>query len=299
MVEECNVVLDNEEFYPGQVISGRVECNFSTENKVRAIRVRFKGRAKVHWREGRYGNYSADETYFEMESDLLDGEMIIPQGQHKYPFSFNLPFLLPPSISHEYGNVRYTVQATINRPWAFDHRNKKMFTVNSYTDLNTMDEAKKPIELTKVKRPFSLFSERGPITINVKLPITGHVPSQMVTFSSHVKNNSNVNVQEVRFKLVQRFEFRCKLRTKSIDTILAQEFAIIDSAISPGCEKSWDLLELRVPANMFIGNLSFCNIIKSFFELRGEVVLPLPHRNLELAIPLLLGNVPLINRNTS
>lgn len=39
-----------------------------------AIRVRFKGRAKVHWREGRYGNYSADETYFEMESDLLDGE---------------------------------------------------------------------------------------------------------------------------------------------------------------------------------------------------------------------------------
>lgn len=35
MVEECNVVLDNEEFYPGQVISGRVECNFSTENKVR------------------------------------------------------------------------------------------------------------------------------------------------------------------------------------------------------------------------------------------------------------------------
>ncbi|KAK5638353.1 hypothetical protein RI129_012648 [Pyrocoelia pectoralis] len=38
-----------------------------------------------------------------------------------------------------YGNIKYTVRAVIDRPWAIDYESKKVFTVAAYNNLNLMD----------------------------------------------------------------------------------------------------------------------------------------------------------------
>lgn len=63
-------------------------------------------------------------------------EFDLPIGEHFYPFNCALPPTLPSSFEHDYGYVRYTVKATIDRPWKFDHEVKTAFTVVSNFDLN-------------------------------------------------------------------------------------------------------------------------------------------------------------------
>lgn len=57
-------------------------------------------------------------------------------GENSYPFTCALPPNLPSSFEHDYGHVRYTVKAIIDRPWKFDHETKMAFTIVSNFDLN-------------------------------------------------------------------------------------------------------------------------------------------------------------------
>lgn len=42
----------------------------------------------------------------------------------------------------EHGNVKYSVQATVDRPWAFDYESKKVFIVRSYYDPKANEDFK-------------------------------------------------------------------------------------------------------------------------------------------------------------
>ena len=57
-------------------------------------------------------------------------------GTHRYPFRFSLPSNVPSSYEGEYGYVRYTAEAKMDRPWKFDHVTCSAFTVISLVDLN-------------------------------------------------------------------------------------------------------------------------------------------------------------------
>ena len=61
---------------------------------------------------------------------------VLPAGEHSFLFSMMLPNHLPSSFEGQYGHVRYTVKATLDRPWKFDHEVKAAFTVLSHLDLN-------------------------------------------------------------------------------------------------------------------------------------------------------------------
>ena len=64
-------------------------------------------------------------------------------GEHcLYPFSFILPKIIPSSYEGKYGHVRYTITATMERPWAKDHHCTISFTVNSLVNLNQRSAAK-------------------------------------------------------------------------------------------------------------------------------------------------------------
>jgi hypothetical protein len=61
---------------------------------------------------------------------------VLPAGENSIPFSMMLPNHIPSSFEGEYGYVRYTVKATIDRRWKFDLEVKAAFTVLLSFDLN-------------------------------------------------------------------------------------------------------------------------------------------------------------------
>lgn len=71
----------------------------------------------------------------------LGGEIEIQSGEHKFPFTCTLPMNLPSSFESDYGHVRYTVKATLDRPWKFDQEVKNPFTVIAPLDLNQEPKA--------------------------------------------------------------------------------------------------------------------------------------------------------------
>lgn len=92
---------------------------------------------------------SGHEEYFSNTFYLLGSkngaEIVLPPGQHSYPFTCALPASLPSSFEGEWGHVRYTIKVTLDRPWKFDQDFKMAFTVLSPLDLNQNARLKVPL----------------------------------------------------------------------------------------------------------------------------------------------------------
>jgi hypothetical protein len=71
---------------------------------------------------------------------ILGNDQTLPAGEHTYTFNYVLPMTLPSSFEGEFGHVRYTVRAIVDRPWKFDHEAKATFTVITPVDLNADTE---------------------------------------------------------------------------------------------------------------------------------------------------------------
>uniref|UniRef100_A0A1Y1LCP4 Arrestin C-terminal-like domain-containing protein n=1 Tax=Photinus pyralis TaxID=7054 RepID=A0A1Y1LCP4_PHOPY len=263
MPGSCGIVFEKQIYRPGEVVNGKVHCTFAADCKVRDIKITFSGRIKVSWKVGKTTVYKR-EPLFEMESGLLLCETSFTPGYYVYPFTFNLPGNLPSSIEVLHGSVKYKAHAKIDKEWCIDDTCEKVFTVYSCYYLGSMISS--PIESVKEKIPLSLGAE-GPIRLTVNLSNNCYAPNQMVPFIATVRNNSGTTVNEVRFKIMQGFTFEVNERTTETIQTETQELAVIDSVVNPRDERFWNL-ELRIPADTFIGNMPNCDCMKIFWKIK-------------------------------
>ena len=77
----------------------------------------------------------------------------IEAGTNRYPFMFQLPPNVPSSFEGERGYIRYTAEATMERPWKFNHVTRSAFTVISLVDLNMV-----PLHYRVISQVYLLFS---------------------------------------------------------------------------------------------------------------------------------------------
>ncbi|KAF5304211.1 hypothetical protein FQR65_LT08018 [Abscondita terminalis] len=288
MGELCEIFLDKDVYEPGDTVTGKVVCNFDTENQINGIRVLIKGRAKVYWKEGRYTVYQDDKTYFEFETALVDNDTTFPIGTHEFPISFDLPGTLPSSMEETHGNVRYKIQAVVGRSWSFDYVCRLPFTVYSIHNLNQFEEINQPIQCAEEKIPFALFGESPPIKILVNLPQSCYAVNDTISFFVKVINESAVSIEDVRFRIVQGYVFFARNRSMQHISYESDEYVSTEVKVEGESENQWNL-KMIVPSDIFIGVLDDCDIIKIFWKLRGEVCLPFPHSNFTIDVPLVLG----------
>lgn len=239
-------------------------------------------------------NYSSHEQYFENKFNLLgggSGEVELPAGDLCYPFATHLPPNLPSSFEGEHGHIRYTVKATLDRPWKFDQEAKAAFTVISPLDLNTHPTAKEPVK-KEVSKHFGFCCwSSGPLTMTVSLPVGGYVPGQDIPISVDVENNSDVPIREVKCTLRKLLTFTVTSPNKSTkkDNITIGEL-VLGSVESHGTS-NWTQV-LKVPP-LPPSNLNNCSIIDLDYDLKVKAKSSKWRRDLHTAIPIVLGTVPL------
>lgn len=300
-------------YYAGQTVTGRVHVSVDKPKRIRAITFNVKGEAQVKWQESENKkdaqgkdytdttDFTSQETYYENQYYLFgsaNGDIELAQGEYSYPFSCQIPPTAPSSFEGEYGQIRYTVRATLDRPWKFDSDAKAAFTVVAPLDLNGLPQAKEPIEFEKSKSFCCLWCKSGPLTLTVKLPTSGYVPGQTIPFQIEIENGSNIRVRPINCELRKEVSWHAKnpySKTNTTKTKLAD--LAVDAEVLPHNSASFSQ-DLKVPA-IPPSNLSNCSIIDLQYVLKVEAVVGGLHKNLSARIPIVMGTIPLLTGPTA
>ncbi|KAJ8674402.1 hypothetical protein QAD02_005664 [Eretmocerus hayati] len=311
-LKEFKILFDNPyaAYNSGQTITGRVILTLESTKKIRGIKLKVKGEADTYWstdrqelnNEGRYVNetdvVTAHEEYFDASFYLIGsasgGEIELPAGTHTYPFNYVIPPNLPSSFESDFGRIRYTAKASLDRPWKFDQETKVAFTVVSNFDLNLHESASQPLQLEANKSFCCLCCGSPPLSINLTLPVRGYVPGQTIPVKVNVENQSGKTVDSVKLALLKVITYSATT-PRSEKKVVELKVAEVSKGPVGGNETTSYEQSLDVPP-LPPSNLQNCGIIDLEYQLKVEAcVSGLYYRNLIKTTPIYIGTIPLSN----
>nr|XP_002129778.1 arrestin domain-containing protein 3-like [Ciona intestinalis] len=291
-------------FRPGESVCGSIVINLAAPMKMKAVKIKFVGKANVHWSESRGSgknrrtvHYRSSETYFEQTSYVYgqgsmgpyQNEKKLPGGQSNFPFQFILPPQLPSSFEGAHGYVRYVVHASIDKPWKFDPNTKTAFTVLDMLDLNQEQHARSPATMNDSKTLCCLCCASGPIAAEVHIDRTGYVPGEFIAVNANVENGSSSKLPGTSASIIQSVTFKTTRKSRTRSNTVVE---INGQGMDAGKSLQWNNERLQVPA-LPPSMLRFCNIIDIQYHLQFTVVTPGTSINLRLNLPIQLGTIPL------
>ena len=134
------------------------------------------------------------------EGDRKGDNPVLPAGAHAMPFAFQLPSArLPSSFEGKHGYIRYWLEATVDRPWRFDYKSKRVFTVHEIIDVN-LPQMNVPINAEDEKTICCLCCQSGPLSLFAQLDRAGYCPGEAIAITTHVKNFTNREMRGTRAK---------------------------------------------------------------------------------------------------
>lgn len=71
-----------------------------------------------------------------MTSSAGDDGFLFAAGNHGFQFDYTLPSDLPSTFEGRWGEIKYSVKATLRRPCRFDIEREAELTVSAHVDLN-------------------------------------------------------------------------------------------------------------------------------------------------------------------
>nr|CAD7202514.1 unnamed protein product [Timema douglasi] len=219
-------------------------------------------------------------------------ENVLPVGDVTYPFSYALPVKLPSSFEGSYGYVRYTVRATLDRPWKFNQDAKSVFTVISHTDLNLLPQLRSPLTQTKTKSVCCLCCNTGPITMVARIPFTGFVSGQDIPLTIDMENPTRININNVNCVMMQVATFQSQ---QPYASFRYERRPVAKLDLGPVEHNSSKLLDgtMKIPPSP-PSLLPNCNIIKLQYIIEVKATVAGPHKNMYVNLPITVGTVPLI-----
>lgn len=294
-------------YYAGQWLQGQVVINLSEEMKMRGIQLEMVGSASVHWSErhstGSGKNrrtttrhYRSNETYFNNNvilfgnsGGMFSDTSMHPAGNYSYPFQMQLPNSLPSSFEGAHGNVRYYIKCAIDRPWKFDHKTKRVFTVISQLDLNRVPDALISQQRVNTKTLCCWCCASGPIEATVRINRKGYVPGEDIPICAEISNGSNRSVSGTKAELIMTTRFHATSKSKSVTRIVAVKKM---GRIEEGEHQSWNNVPLHIPP-VPPSDLVGCRIIDVVYYIKFTVDPSGPATDMEVLIPVTIGTIPL------
>ncbi|KAH9523027.1 hypothetical protein Btru_065541 [Bulinus truncatus] len=293
-------------YYAGSLVNGYVTIDLKEPMKMRGIRLKFLGKAYVHWTEDEHHghdhdddshlkSYSADEIYFDEEILLFgiwpgkNNTEELPAGTHTYPFKFQLPPGLPSSFEAITGYVRYIVTSYIDRPWKFDFTTKLPFTVIGVLDLNHVPHAAIERNSSKHKYVCCLCCKSGPIQATFHIDRSGYVPGEAIKLFAEIINDSSRKISKSYVSLQMSTTFYAKTRLKTVEKDVSK---IVPPGIAAHSGDVWSGEELIVPP-LPPSFLNGCQIIDIHYYLQLTVDPFGPGSDLKIPLEIFIGTIPL------
>ena len=300
----------NRAFFPGQTINGRVILHSREKKKLRGVYLTLVGRAYVHWTEKRTTgsgdnertetvHYRAEEPYFNFRVNLWGGgggSQQLQPGNYEWPFSFQLPSVaLPTSYEGYYGNIRYWLEARMDRPWKFDHVTKCAFTVLERVDLNLSQDVIAPRRGEGQKTLGCLCCQSGPLTLAVSTNRGAYCAGEKILLNARLENNTNKEMRMLRATLRRRMMFYAQGHSQQEQVNVAQ--IKTTGGIRAQQTFEWNQQPLPIPACPPSSHA--CRLIHTDYSLDVEVVVPTFSFNLHVILPIVIGTVPLRSAYTN
>ncbi|EAT40071.1 AAEL008172-PA [Aedes aegypti] len=211
------LLLDNPGgiYYPGQELIGDVVVTLGKSCSVSKLLLTINGVGKTKFADresGSKGVLKGKERYLNSELVLyqpLDKLAEVPAGTYSHGFACQLPDTLPASFEGKFGNIRYWLKATLERPWRQAKNYTFHFQVVRQLDLNY--EVLLPVrsELTKSLGYWPCVPS-GMLYASVELSTSGFVPGQFIPVVIQVNNKGNNKMTRIVTMLVQKAIYSAK-----------------------------------------------------------------------------------------
>lgn len=213
---DIRLVLDQELYFTGQHIRGKVLINNSQRRRMKGIRLTLKCRAEVVWWEEKrqiwIGSKTTkvkhlnDDNMLYVEKYVVgEGKtMILEAGKHVFQFSIHLKgkkkVELSSSMELPKGHVRYYLKAEIDWPWAPVQDHERIFSVINPCNLKDVRNSLQPATFTKT---YKIGLSHKKIHIAGRLEKIGYVGGEEILLHVEIDNGSNSRITSTMIQLVE------------------------------------------------------------------------------------------------
>ena len=243
------VELNQDNFVPGDTLTGTIYVNLRTPYSGDKLCLKVKGTEYTHWidREARHRqvtrhrvvngqrqSYTATETYYvdvtrESEKiimksivDVYDWKhgTLLPAGQFSFPISFRIPDGIPGSFflhrGRTIGEIRYRIEGFL-KPDTANHPKLK-----HKIEILIREKVKKQIETTclALDKPMKTWCciDQGAVNAKTSFEKNAYAPSEEVRILAEVDNSKcKLNVQDIVFELTQTVVLQAKGHIKYLN----------------------------------------------------------------------------------
>lgn len=294
-MKNLQVVLDNESYFPGSIVSGKLIVDLDVPKKYKLIEVGITGKAETFWSETLKSGDSKTTSYYENTEEYINTWLtvwqkedtpngVLPSGVHSFPFQFTLPHNVPSSYEGGFACIRYTIHGRIRTgSLKFDHSTDVTFPVSQVVSINEPC-LQKPSHVTKEKSE-NLFCASGPVSFTFELPRTGFCVGKEIPLTVNIKNGS-LRKSQVVVSLVRREVFRA---SRGQERVIQDRLVEASShKINPKHSTAWTA-SLPIPENLS-PTMKACSSISVEYYL--EVMLKVSWaKSASVAIvPIVIGN---------
>ncbi|ESO11382.1 hypothetical protein HELRODRAFT_91458 [Helobdella robusta] len=295
------VLADNKSVYhPGDLVTGKCVIELKNEIRFRTIRVYIRGVAKVHWTESRstgtrlgaYTEHFNSEVEYFNQRQLLYGNdeskadlSVLPEGKFQFTFIFELPYEgISTSFEGKHGNIRYWLKAEIDKPWSFNYKTKKAFTVISPIDINK-PIYQGPVENSVEKSLCCCFCRSGTISIDARTDRKGYCPGESIMLWAEFDNQSNRTViPYASLHQIQTFLARGKSRIR-----VSKFTSLTGWSAGWHSQSVWDGLLMKIP--VIPPTVANCFVIRVEYFIKIALHIP-GSSNLCMLLPITIGTTP-------
>ncbi|KAM8885094.1 uncharacterized protein AB9W97_012869 [Spinachia spinachia] len=245
-------------FSQGDTVAGILTFTLTKETKVKALSVKLKGDANVHWSEGtgdKRRSHNAHRTYLKLKDNLIaknENGTVLPKGDHQFKFGFTFPHGdMPSSFKGLHGKICYMLVAKVSRSWRMPS--------SVLEDLNFLSKSSHTIQPIcpqsgSVDKKMSGFAN-GEVEMSATINTNLCSPGDTVSVAAQIRNSSSKQTK-TKFSLQQKIVYKANASIKVNDQCLLK---MVGEIIEPNSAETASC-QFTVPADI-IYTLQDCEII--------------------------------------